>query len=82
VDFSPMRKLHKEDEAFLKKIGDRIVQLRKEAGITQVELGDRCDIEKPNMRRIEAGQTNATILTLRKISKALNIPVSEILNFD
>lgn len=35
-------------------------------GIRQVELGLRCDIEKPNMNRIEKDNTNPTILTLKK----------------
>ena len=59
----------------------RIAQLRKEKKIKQVELAHLCDIEKPNMRRIEAGNTNPTIITLLKISEALSIPLKDILDF-
>ncbi len=50
-----------------------------EKGITQVELGLRCDIEKPNMNRIEKGKTNPTILTLRKICLELEINLEELM---
>jgi transcriptional regulator with XRE-family HTH domain len=75
-----MEKVDKADKQFLKELGERIIKIRKEKGITQVELGDRCDIEKPNMRRIEAGGTNPTILTLKKICQGLNIDLNELLD--
>ena len=68
-----------EDKEFLKELGTRITQIRKEKGLTQVELGLRCDIEKPNMNRIEKGNTNPTILTLKKISKELQIEIEELM---
>jgi len=77
-----MRKRAKEDDLFLKKLGKRIATTRKAQAITQVELGDRCDIEKPNMARLEAGGTNPTVLTLKKIAKALNISLAELLALD
>ncbi len=68
-----MVEVSKEDNVFLKKLGERISLIRKEKGLTQVELGFRCDMDKPNMNRIEKGNTNPTILTLKKISKELEI---------
>ena len=65
------------DTELLKSLGKRISEIRKEKGITQMELGFRCDIEKPNMNRIEKGKTNPTFLTLYKISKELDITVEE-----
>lgn len=76
-----MKTWKKQDEIFLKKLGERIASLRKEKKITQVELGFRCEIEKSNIRRIESGRTNPTILTLKKISAGIEIPLNELLNF-
>jgi len=70
----------KDDELFLKRLGERISKIRKEKGITQVELGYRCDMEKPNMNRLEKGKTNPTVLTLRKISKELEIDLEELIS--
>lgn len=74
-----MGKVSKQDENFLIGLGKRITQIRKEKGLTQVELGDRIDMEKPNMNRIEKGGTNPTILTLRKICKELDIELKDLL---
>lgn len=73
-----MKLREKADEDFLKALGGRIVAIRKEKGITQVELSYRCDIEKSNMRRIEAGNTNVTVLMLKKICEALDVPLNDL----
>lgn len=74
-----MDNFNKEDGLFLKQLGKRISDIRKEKGLTQVELGFRADMEKPNMNRIEKGGTNPTVLTLRKISAALGVDLTELL---
>lgn len=74
-----MTKISKEDDVFLKALGKRIRDIRKEKGLTQVELGDLIDMEKPNMNRLERGGTNPTVLTLKKICTALDITLSGLL---
>lgn len=74
-----MGKQINDDKELLKRLGKRISDIRKEKGITQMELGFRCDIEKPNMNRIEKGGTNPTFLTLNKICKELEVNLEEII---
>jgi len=76
-----MKAREKDDDNFLQILGNRIATLRKEKHMTQVELSYRCDIEKPNMRRIEAGNTNPTILMLKKIAAGLEVSLTELLDF-
>ncbi len=76
-----MKAREKADEIYLRALGNRIASIRKGKKITQVELSYRCDIEKTNMRRIEAGNTNPTVLMLRKICSGLDISLAELLNF-
>ena len=64
------------------KIGQRIRILRESKGITQQDLAAACNFEKTNMSRIEAGRTNPTISTLYKISQALEITISELLDVE
>jgi transcriptional regulator with XRE-family HTH domain len=71
-----------DKEAFLIKLGARISTLRKSQKMKQAELAALCDIETPNLRRIEAGRTNPTALTCLKISQALNIPLKDIFDFE
>lgn len=76
-----MKVREKADDIFLQTLGSRIASIRKEKHITQIELAYRCDIEKTNMRRIEAGNTNPTILTLKKICAGMGISLNELLDF-
>ncbi len=67
------------DSQFLQEIGARIKKLRTEKNMSQNELAMLCDFEKASMSRIESGQTNTTILTLRKIGLALGVHVCDLL---
>ena len=59
-----------EQQLFI-KIGDKIKEIRLEKGISQQDLAAKCNFEKANMSRIEAGRTNLTIKNAYKISLAL-----------
>ena len=74
-----MQNLTKNEKLFLSRLGEQIAAVRKQRGITQVELGFRCDIEKSNMNRIEKGGTNPTIINLKKVCKELNFGLDELL---
>jgi transcriptional regulator with XRE-family HTH domain len=65
---------------FLMALGKRIKSLRTAQNISQQALAGICNFEKANMSRIENGGTNPTVLTLLKISKALNISLAELLD--
>lgn len=70
------------DSKFLTKLGARIKELRVAKEMTQNDLANHCDFEKASMSRIEAGKTNITILTLHKISQALDIDITEFFKTD
>ncbi len=59
------------EEKFLLSVGKKIREKRKEKKLSQDKLAALCNVEKANLSRIESGKTNATILTLRKISNVL-----------
>ncbi|WDF63172.1 helix-turn-helix transcriptional regulator [Flavobacterium sp. KACC 22763] len=63
-------------------LGNRIRQLREERNISQTELGLLCNIERTNMNRIEAGNTNPSSYLLYIISEKLQVKASELLNFN
>ena len=64
------------------KVGQKIRKIREDKGISQQELADRCNFEKSNMSRIEAGKTNLTLKTLLIISKVLTVPLKDFLDFE
>ncbi|MEI9806448.1 MAG: helix-turn-helix transcriptional regulator [Bacteroidota bacterium] len=65
------------DPKFLANLGARIKELRLKQDMSQNDLSIQCNFEKASMSRIESGKTNVTVLTLRRISKALGVDVSE-----
>jgi transcriptional regulator with XRE-family HTH domain len=65
------------DPKFLASLGAKIKELRIKKDMSQNELAINCNFEKASMSRIEAGKTNITILTLKKISTALDIELVE-----
>jgi transcriptional regulator with XRE-family HTH domain len=67
------------EKQLLASVGMKIKKIRAEKKMSQNELANLCNFEKASMSRIESGQTNTTLLTLRKISTALEVPISELL---
>lgn len=54
------------------RIGQRIAALRKEQGLTQEQLGEKCGIRGNHITRIEKGRYSVGLDTLAAIAKALN----------
>ena len=66
-----------ERNEFLISLGSRIREIRKQKKMTQEQLSNVCEFEKANLSRIESGLTNPTILTLLKMSRALEVRLSD-----
>lgn len=62
-------------------IGDKIKELRLQNGLTQKSLGEKCGIAEPTIRKYELGKLNPKVGTIKKIADALNVPVSEIIDW-
>lgn len=60
-------------------ISNRIRQLRNEKHLTVQELAYRCDMERSNMSRIEAGRTNLTVKTMCIICNALCVNLRDLI---
>ncbi|WP_082944188.1 helix-turn-helix domain-containing protein [Alistipes provencensis] len=63
----------------IRYISTRIKELRKERMLTVQELAYRCDMERSNLSRIEAGRTNLTIRTMCIICNALNVNLRDVI---
>lgn len=50
-----------------------MLQAREFANVTQAELSKRTGIDQGNISRIESGNGNPSISTLKRIAKALNV---------
>ena len=69
------------DQLFLEKLGSRIRILRLEIGLSQEQLSFECDLDRTYIGSVERGERNIATLNIRKISRALNVSISELFNF-
>ncbi|WP_052634477.1 helix-turn-helix domain-containing protein [Sanguibacteroides justesenii] len=60
------------------RIALNIRRIRMSRNLTIQELAYKCDIERSNMSRIEAGKSNVTVKTLCLICSALEIELSDL----
>ncbi len=62
-------------------IGEAIRTYRKQMGISQEQLAVDADIDRSYLGGIERGEHNFAIITLIKISTALNIKPNSLMDF-
>ena len=67
-------------EEIIRSIAKKIKEIRESKGLSVQEVAYRCDIERSNLSRLEAGKTNMTIKTLCIICTALNIKLSDLID--
>ncbi len=65
-----------------KLIGHRIAGLRKERELTQAQLAEMIDTAVETISRLERGVSIPSLKTLEKISKALNVRIKDLLDFE
>ena len=63
------------------KVGNQIQKLRELKGLSQQDLAAKCNFEKSNMSRLEAGRVNPTLSTLEKVAISLDVTLVELFNF-
>ena len=71
-----------KNDKFLKALGARIRQLRKERNLTQEDLGAICNNHGEQIGRIERGELNVTSSTLYMIAEGLKISMKELFDFE
>ena len=72
----------KEQDPIVIKFSGRLRKLRKEKDLTQEELAEKADISYKNLQYLESkNPTCPNLITIKKIAKAFNIRISELLNF-
>lgn len=64
----------------MQDIGTKLKQSRLRTRKTQQQIADQCGISKSMLSKIENGQTASAVATLSKISEALEVPLSWILD--
>lgn len=71
----------KNQDEFLKKLGENIVQIRKQKKMSQQDLAYAIGWDKPNLRKVEKGRVNLTVKSLLLLAEGLGISIQNLLNF-
>ena len=61
------------------KFSDKLIDLRKKAGLSQEELGEKLNVTRQTISKWELGQTTPELDKLKEISKLFNISVDELI---
>ncbi|MFM2224576.1 MAG: hypothetical protein RJA07_778 [Bacteroidota bacterium] len=68
------------DDDFLKKIGEKVRQHRKEKGLSQMDLAYACDdTDYSQINRMELGKVNFSVSFLSLVAQKLEIDVKDLL---
>jgi transcriptional regulator with XRE-family HTH domain len=70
------------DEAFLKRFGEHLRQMRLAQGLTQEELASGAGFSRSYYTEIETGKRNISLLNLYRIAQQLNVNISALLIWD
>ena len=70
------------DPKFVSQFGKHIRNLRKQRGLTQLDISAMTNIPRTQIGRIERGQVNTTITTFKVIAQALDIPLRDFFDFE
>lgn len=69
----------KNEQKILQAIGHKILERRKELGLTQEDLAYSADVDRTYIGYLENGKNNVSIIMLYKIAKALQIDIKDLL---
>lgn len=64
----------------LLQFGKRVRDLRERKGISQERLGEMADLHRTYIGMIERGEKNITLLNIEKISRALGVRISSLVD--
>ena len=61
------------------QLGANIRRIRRTAGLSQMELSDRCGLHFTEISRLERGRRDAQLSTIVKVARGLGVPPAELL---
>ena len=73
--------IHRDNE-FLRKFGKNLRRIRQEGKFSQEALSDLAEVPRSQIARIERGEVNPTINTLKRIADVLAVDISILFKFD
>ena len=67
-----------DSDAYLRLLGERVRTLRNQRGMTRKALAGHADVSQRYLAQLEAGKGNISIVLLRRIARAIGLPVTQL----
>jgi XRE family aerobic/anaerobic benzoate catabolism transcriptional regulator len=71
-----------QEALFLSRLGERVRAWRTESGTTRKALAAASQVSERYLAQLEAGEGNISVLLLRKIARAMGLPVENLVKDD
>lgn len=79
LDCTATTPMTQDEKLFFRQLGARIAQLRKERGLTQVQLAQLLDLTQQMVASYEVGRRRVPVSLLPAIADALTISIEELI---
>jgi XRE family aerobic/anaerobic benzoate catabolism transcriptional regulator len=68
------------DESYLRRLGERVRTLRNQRGMTRKALAQHAKVSERYLAQMEVGKGNCSIVLLRRIARAIGLPVTQLVH--
>jgi transcriptional regulator with XRE-family HTH domain len=79
LDLTCLTPMTHDEKLFFKQLGARIAELRKERGLTQVQLAQMLDLTQQMVASYEVGRRRVPVSLLPGIADALGVSIEELI---
>jgi len=70
----------RDTDAYLHRLGERVRMLRNQRGMSRKALAQHAKVSERYLAQLETGKGNGSIVLLRRLSRALGLPVTQLVN--
>jgi XRE family transcriptional regulator, aerobic/anaerobic benzoate catabolism transcriptional regulator len=77
VDYAKRPPL-RDSDAYLRRLGERVRTLRNQRGMSRKVLAAHARVSERYLAQMEAGKGNCSIVLLRRIARAIGLPVTQL----
>ncbi len=71
----------KADQRIINEFGKRVREARENAGLTQLDLAAKADIDIRQIQRIENSENATSIVNAYKVAKTLGVAIEDLFDF-
>jgi len=70
----------RDSDAYLHRLGERVRMLRHQRGMSRKVLARHAKVSERYLAQLEVGKGNCSIVLLRRIARAIGLPVTQLVN--